>query len=348
MFSFLAIPARSPALGPLPALFVDVAMNLYLVHAHLLFVAPSTAFKLGRIAGVYTRVYSAYQLFIGMRGICSATVALALGILDIATAQVVTITEYASACSAVYTTSSRTVTVVQSTVTVQPAPWNDTAANNGTPFVLELSPALGSTRRRQSSQATYLLANGNTTANASMAAQYKIIDGQLLGANGGFVTTNPGIAHEPFAIASTAGSISTNFFVNDGILSWDNSAFDNGTAMLFKTPATLAVNAEIIIRFSGEIDPSWAAVSLAAKPGMYNTTTRGCRRRLTSAQLLPQCSQNPRNRYLFRLISSSDRPLQHPPHLPVCPRGPPLRSLLLAPPHPLRRRMAFAVQVTTA
>lgn len=180
---------------------------------------------------------------------------------------VVTITEYPSVCSAVYTTGSRSVTVVQSTVTVQPQPWTDEGANAGLPFVIEVDwEDLGSYKKRQEAQIAYLLANGNTTTNGSKAARWQIRDGQLSSGDQ-FVSTSPGIQHESFAVASTIEAISRTFAVQNSIFYWNNSAFDGNTAEFYKWPAGVFDNAQVVARFSGPIDPDWARIVLSAAPG---------------------------------------------------------------------------------
>ncbi|KAI6845208.1 hypothetical protein KC327_g7703 [Hortaea werneckii] len=179
---------------------------------------------------------------------------------------VVTITEYPSVCSAVYTTGSRSVTVVQSTVTVQPQPWTDEGANAGLPFVIEVDwQDLGSYKKRQEAQIAYLLANGNTTTDGSKAARWQIRDGQLSSGDQ-FVSTSPGIQHESFAVASTIEAISRTFAVQNSIFYWNNSAFDGNTAEFYKWPAGVFDNAQVVARFSGPIDPDWARIVLSAAP----------------------------------------------------------------------------------
>lgn len=179
----------------------------------------------------------------------------------------VTITEYPSTCSAVYTSGSRTVTVVHSTVTVQPQPWSDAAANSGTPFVIEVS-APGASKKRQAATTAWLMANGNTTTDGSKAARWTINDSQL-SANGLFVSTSSGIPYEPFAVANTLEAISRTFAVQGGIFYWNNSAFDGNTAQFYKTPGGDLDNVQVVARFSGPIDLSWEALTLRAEPGMH-------------------------------------------------------------------------------
>ncbi|KAI7707330.1 hypothetical protein KC353_g11699 [Hortaea werneckii] len=195
---------------------------------------------------------------------CGAAAALMLA--TPALGDVVTITEYPSVCSAVYTAGSRSVTVVQSTVTVQPQPWTDEGANTGMPFVIEVDwEGLGSYKKRQAAQIAYLMANGNTTTDGSKAARWQIRDGQLSSGDL-FVSTSPGIQHKPFAVASTIEAISRTFAVQNSMFYWNNSAFDGNTAEFYKWPAGVFDNAQVIARFSGPIDPDWTRIVLSAAP----------------------------------------------------------------------------------
>lgn len=200
----------------------------------------------------------------------AAALSLALASLfDGAQSNIITITEHASVCRAVYTTGSKSVTVVQSTVTVKPVPWTDSAANSGTPFVLEVQFGSAPTRKRTAQGPFYLTADGNTTIDSTQATQYTIISGQLSSTNGRYISTTPGTLNQPFAVLSTLESISTTFAVQNSGLVWSNSAFDNGVVTFFSTPAGVFNNAQIIVRFSGAIDPSWSAIAFLAIPGVY-------------------------------------------------------------------------------
>ena len=186
---------------------------------------------------------------------------------DRANAQVITITEHLSACSAVYTSGSRSVTVVQSTVTVSPVPWTDKDANTGTPFVLEVEQVTaGRTGKRQAGSAVWVMPNGFTSTVGSDAAQFVIKDGQLSTINGGFVSTNDGIPHVRFAVSPDPQDTSKTFVVEGGMLHWNNADFSGGVAQLYQTPAGQIDNAEIIARFAGAVNPDWAPVVVAARP----------------------------------------------------------------------------------
>ncbi|KAK1819015.1 hypothetical protein LTR12_006588 [Friedmanniomyces endolithicus] len=194
-----------------------------------------------------------------------------LSFVDRVCGSLVTVTEYPSACSAVYTAGTTSVTVAQSTVTVQPQSWSDAIVNSGTPFVLEVaSPSAGSTRKRQLSGVAYLTANGNTTTDGSLATLFRIANGLLTSVNGGYASASVNVMHQPFALFASVGSIETTFAVSNLTLGWNNTAFSSGAAEFFKVPAGLVNNAQVIVRFSGSIDPSWSPILLTAMPGQFS------------------------------------------------------------------------------
>ena len=193
-----------------------------------------------------------------------------VGLIEKAYGNLVTITEFPSACSAVYTTGSRSVTVVQSTVTVEPQPWTDSTANNGTAFVLEVEwSAISGSNTKRDPVTAYLTGTGNTTIDGTRATHYQIANGKLTSVDGGFASSSPNIANEPFDLSAGVASISTTFSVVNGALTWKNAAFSNGSAEFFKVPANLLDNAEVIVRFGGAIDQSWTPVVLLAMPGTW-------------------------------------------------------------------------------
>ncbi|KAH9819844.1 hypothetical protein Tdes44962_MAKER00833 [Teratosphaeria destructans] len=177
----------------------------------------------------------------------------------VSSGQVVTFTEYA-ACSAVYTSGSQTVTVTQSTATVGPTPLSDASANSGTPFVLAVNTGTSS-RKRQSTTA-WIAENGNMTTNGTEAAVFTITNGSL-SLRAGVVSTSEGVNFKVFAAAP--GNISLTFSISNGALRWVNPAFDGGAATFYKTPADLIEGAEVLARFAGAIESSWAAVLLTAE-----------------------------------------------------------------------------------
>ncbi|EON67000.1 hypothetical protein W97_06116 [Coniosporium apollinis CBS 100218] len=98
------------------------------------------------------------------------------------------------------------------------------------------------------------MANGNTTTNASMAAEFRILDSRLY-VNGIKMSVAPGVRSMPFAVDSNPGSIDTSFSVNSGGLSWTDSAFTNSTAQFYKVPPEEIDNALLLVQFIGEPDP---------------------------------------------------------------------------------------------
>ncbi|KAF2770919.1 hypothetical protein EJ03DRAFT_50769 [Teratosphaeria nubilosa] len=183
------------------------------------------------------------------------------GLFSSVSGQVVTVTEYAT-CSAVYTSGSQTVTVIQSTATVGPTPLSDASANSGTPFVLAVNTGTSS-RKRQATTA-WVAENGNMTTNGTEAAVFIITNGNL-SSRAGIVSTSQGVNFNVFAAAPAVGNISLTFSISNGALRWVNSAFDGGSATFYKTPADLVEGAEVLARFAGAIESSWAAVLLTAE-----------------------------------------------------------------------------------
>ncbi|QIX00741.1 hypothetical protein AMS68_006258 [Peltaster fructicola] len=200
--------------------------------------------------------------------------------------QIYTITEYPSTCSAIYTSGTQSVTVVQSTVTttVSPTPFGDAAANSGTPFVLQVGQAaVGNTRRQAST--TWLMPNGNTTTDGTLAAQFYINNGQLRLVTGGYYSTSPGVTSQPFAASTKLSSINSTFTVFTGQLHWDNQAFTaDGGALFYETPAGAVTNAQVIVSFlsDGSTTPaSWSPVRLTAR-GVLNAVQQASQSSIVS------------------------------------------------------------------
>lgn len=179
--------------------------------------------------------------------------------------QVITVTEYASACSAIYTSGTTSVTVVQSTVTVVPTPFNDAAANSGTPFVLQIN-APGSSKRKRAAQ--YIGVDGYSTDVKDSFAHYSIMNGQLYitgqGRAGGYMSTSASASSQPFAEAAASGGLNTTFVVQNGALNWTNSAFFGGFAVFYEDGGQ-----RIIINFKSTTQTGWSLISLVAVPGKY-------------------------------------------------------------------------------
>ncbi|KAG9830402.1 carbohydrate-binding module family 43 protein, partial [Aureobasidium melanogenum] len=151
------------------------------------------------------------------------------------------------ACSATYTSGTST-TVIQSTVTVQPTPWTDTAANDGAPFVIRLQQVDVSGYPDQDTAPYWLTVNGNTTTNSSVAAVYTINEGRLAILNGSHVATNFNVVDQAFGVTDYDLPINTTFSVNDRMLNWTNPFFTNGTAQFYKLPPGLLDNALILAK----------------------------------------------------------------------------------------------------
>ncbi|KAG9963800.1 hypothetical protein KCU61_g3343, partial [Aureobasidium melanogenum] len=157
---------------------------------------------------------------------------------------------------------------IQSTVTVQPTPWTDTAANGGAPFVIRLQQVDVSGYPDQDTAPYWLTANGNTTTNSSVAAVYTINEGRLAILNGSHVATNFNVVDQAFGVTDYDLPINTTFSVNDRMLNWTNPFFTNGTAQFYKLPPGLLDNALILAKFLGpmEAERSWSPVILYVEP----------------------------------------------------------------------------------
>ncbi|KAK6005862.1 hypothetical protein QM012_007504 [Aureobasidium pullulans] len=188
-------------------------------------------------------------------------------------AQTITLTTHVSACSATYTSGTST-TVIQSTVTVQPTPWTDAAANGGAPFVIRLQQVGVSGYPDADTAPYWLTANGNTTTNTSAAAVYTINEGRLAILNGSHVATNFNVVDQAFGVTDYDLPINTTFSVNDRMLNWTNSLFTNGTAQFYQLPPGLLDNALILAKFLGPMEPqrSWSPVILYVEPLVNNGT----------------------------------------------------------------------------
>ncbi|GAB7361377.1 hypothetical protein MBLNU230_g1432t1 [Neophaeotheca triangularis] len=192
-----------------------------------------------------------------------ATLALA-SIAQFVRGELITVTEYPATCSAIYT--SRTTTIIQSTVTVVPQPYDD-AVNNGAPFIIgvEMLNPEGYMSRRQIETPSWVMWNGNTTITRSMAGTYRMMDGQLMSTNGSRVSTNRNVLARAFEIRDDRLDIETTFTVRGGLLYWDNPFFTNGTAHFYKLPPGLLDNALILARFrsaDGERERGWSPINL--------------------------------------------------------------------------------------
>nr|OQO17139.1 hypothetical protein B0A51_16182 [Rachicladosporium sp. CCFEE 5018] len=180
---------------------------------------------------------------------------------------VITITQHRSVCSAVYTSASTTVTVIQSTVTVTPSSTSgapaaststpsDAALNAGTPFSIELAPG------------TWLTLDGSTTTNSSSAAQYVIRNSGLYSAtNGQQVSANPGDSTVSLAPLAAVGSITCCFSFVNGVLTWTNPAFANGAATFYASK--LGDGGSVVASLKGSQPQGYmkVVVRAAAPPG---------------------------------------------------------------------------------
>lgn len=142
-------------------------------------------------------------------------------------------------------------------------------ANGGTPFVVRLQQTDTSGYPDQTTAPYWLMANGNTTTDASVATVYRIVNGQLMTYNGSYISTGYGVVDQTFAISPGLGPIGTYFSVTNRMLNWTNTNFSNGTAQFYKLPPGLLQNAQILAKFIGPMEPqrSWSPVILYVDPG---------------------------------------------------------------------------------
>ena len=201
------------------------------------------------------------------------SLASAFSFLQACNAETITLTTHVSACSATYTSGTST-TVIESTVTVQPTPWTDVAANGGAPFVIRLEQVDASGYPEQDPAPYWLTYNGNTTTNSSLAAVYFITEGRLSTQNGSHVATNINVVDQAFGITDYPLPINTTFSVRNRMLNWTNPLFTNGTAQFYKLPPGLLDNALILAKFLGpmEAQRSWSPVILYVEPLVNNGT----------------------------------------------------------------------------
>ncbi len=179
---------------------------------------------------------------------------------DGAIAKLITITEHVSACSAVYTSASRSVTVVRSTVTVSPVAWTENNANSGTPFVLEvqdLSPV--PKKKRKVEPKFWVMANGDATTDGSKAAHYVIKDGKLTTVHGGWISAFPGIKIQLFAMSNHVEPIQKSFVVKNYILNWKNIEFSGGEARFYRN------GLHVIAVFKTIPIPNYTPIQLSAR-----------------------------------------------------------------------------------
>lgn len=182
-------------------------------------------------------------------------------------AKLITITQYPTSCKAIYTSGSRSVTIIQSTTVVTPEPWTDSDANGGEPFVLEVQSS-GGPQRRAADDTMLVRPDGTLTTYMDAAAQYMIDeDGKLTSVDGGYISAEDTARHQIFALSPTLGSISTEFTVKDGVLTWTNSDFSNGAAQFYEIGVEGSENANrVLVRFSDRINSDWKPILLLARP----------------------------------------------------------------------------------
>ncbi|KAI9684066.1 MAG: hypothetical protein M1822_005894 [Bathelium mastoideum] len=190
-----------------------------------------------------------------------------------ASASLITVWVPRSACPASSSTpslpqnSTPETTTILSTALVSPTPDADYALNNGEKFVLNVAPQTPSgSRKRQQPSTSWIMPNGNTTTDPSLAAHFQIVDGVLYGPNG-TMSTDAGVATMPFVVPSKQGAINTTFAAVNGSLNWTNPEFTENVAQFYQTPVGLLKNALILVKFIGPMNPErgWSPISLVAQ-----------------------------------------------------------------------------------
>lgn len=162
-----------------------------------------------------------------------------------------------------------------STSTVVPTPLTDQATNNGTPFVIQLRElsTTGYTKRQQSTP-YWLMANGNTTTNGSLATHFQLANGQLFTTDGAYFTTNYNVGSQTFAASDTVLPINSTFASNNGVLSWTNVDFTNGTAQFYQLPAGLLDGATILVEFLDHMKQQESGVPVVLMPEPRKSDTK--------------------------------------------------------------------------
>jgi len=149
-----------------------------------------------------------------------------------------------------------TTGVSSTTTSGVPTPSPSTAFALSFPF-----PAAAAKNKRQAAgQTTYIDATGGTTTDPTLAANFNVVDGELL-SNGLLVSASVG---DPFAVlvgSATPGDITT-FFTEGTTLIWSNGNFTGGVATFAVSTTTLDVYAV----FGTALPPGGVPVALTAIP----------------------------------------------------------------------------------
>lgn len=192
------------------------------------------------------------------------------------TAQVITLTEYPSACSATYGNPPETITkTTTSIVTITPIP-TGTELEDGNPFVIRIDQP-GFPYLLGLSAPSYLAVNGASVSSRTDAAKFELANGTLiLLQTGGLVGTLesfntslfPSVPAGYSPISKRVAAITTTFAVVNTTLTWNNTAFANGSASWYMSNSTTDGTSRVYARFGGQAEAGDVAVTLVAQEGM--------------------------------------------------------------------------------
>jgi hypothetical protein len=148
----------------------------------------------------------------------------------------------------------------------------DQQINAGAGFTIEILPVTLPNGKRDAPIGYWLTNTGLLSPDRSLAAVFKLTDGQLL-ADGLIESTSPNVPNQVFAGSppGSEGSISTQFTVNQGVVGWIYPTFEGGAATFYQgiAPQDSPVKRQsgqnaLFASFNDPVDPSWSPVSLSA------------------------------------------------------------------------------------
>jgi hypothetical protein len=148
----------------------------------------------------------------------------------------------------------------------------DQQIDAGASFTIQILPVTLPKGRRDPRTEYWLTDTGLLSPDQSLAAIFTLKSGQLL-ADGLIESTSPNIPNQVFAASprGSEGSISTQFTVNQGVVTWIFPTFDGGAATFYQGIApqdspSKRQNGQtaLFARFNGPVDQSWSPVSLGA------------------------------------------------------------------------------------
>jgi hypothetical protein len=158
---------------------------------------------------------------------------------------------------------------VASTVIVSPSPI-DSQVNSGAPFTIQINQLNTPPKAKRQVANLWIMVDGYLTADYSKAAIFSLSKGQLF-ADGLIESTNFGIANQIFAGSppDSAGTITTQFSVMGGQVSWTSGLFPGGSAIFYTisgyglSKRAASVGDAVVVKFSGPAPQEWQAISLS-------------------------------------------------------------------------------------